>query len=119
MKRVAFVFSSAPHGSAAGREGLDALLATSALTDEIGVFFVGDGVFQLLPAQRPGAVLARDYIATFKLLSLYDIDQCCLCAESARERGLDPATPWVVDAECLAPDALRARLHEFDVILRF
>ncbi|MDR8378883.1 sulfurtransferase TusC, partial [Acinetobacter baumannii] len=25
MKRVAFVFSSAPHGSAAGREGLDAL----------------------------------------------------------------------------------------------
>ena len=102
MKRVAFIFSSAPHGSAAGREGLDALLATSALTDEIGVFFVGDGVFQLLPDQRPGAVLARDYIATFKLLSLYDI-----------------ATPWAVDVECLAPDALRARLHEFDVILRF
>lgn len=119
MKRVAFVFSSAPHGNAAGREGLDALLATSALTDDIGVFFVGDGVFQLLPEQRPGAVLARDYIATFKLLSLYDIDQCWLCADSARERGLDPATPWVVDVECLAPDALRARLHEFDVILRF
>ena len=74
MKRVAFIFSSAPHGSAAGREGLDALLATSALTDDIGVFFVGDGVFQLLPEQRPGAVLARDYIAPFKLLSLYDID---------------------------------------------
>jgi sulfur relay (sulfurtransferase) DsrF/TusC family protein len=30
-----------------GREGLDALLATSALKD-IGVFFLGDGVFQLL-----------------------------------------------------------------------
>ncbi|MER0132321.1 sulfurtransferase complex subunit TusC [Klebsiella pneumoniae] len=119
MKRVAFVFSSAPHGSAAGREGLDALLATSALTDDIGVFFVGDGVFQLLPEQRPGAVLARDYIATFKLLSLYDIDQCWLCADSARERGLGSATPWVVDVECPAPDALRARLHEFDVILRF
>ena len=64
-------------------------------------------------------MLARDYIATFKLLSLYDIDQCWLCADSARERGLDPATPWAVDVECLAPDALRARLHEFDVILRF
>ncbi|PLL98143.1 sulfurtransferase complex subunit TusC, partial [Klebsiella michiganensis] len=56
MKRVAFIFSSAPHGSASGREGLDALLATSALTEEIGVFFVGDGVFQLLPEQRPAAV---------------------------------------------------------------
>ena len=34
MKRIAFVFSTAPHGTAAGREGLDALLATSALTDD-------------------------------------------------------------------------------------
>ncbi|WP_260326001.1 sulfurtransferase complex subunit TusC, partial [Enterobacter cloacae] len=51
MKRVAFVFTSAPHGSASGREGLDALLATSALTEDIGVFFLGDGVFQLLAGQ--------------------------------------------------------------------
>lgn len=118
MKRVAFVLSSAPHGSAAGREGLDALLATSALTDDIGVFLWATACFSCYP-NSGGAVLARDYIATFKLLSLYDIDQCWLCADSARERGLDPATPWVVDVECLAPDALRARLHEFDVILRF
>jgi tRNA 2-thiouridine synthesizing protein C len=65
MKRVAFVFSSAPHGSAAGREGLDALLATSALSEDLGVFFIGDGVFQLLSQQAPGVILARDYIATF------------------------------------------------------
>ena len=44
MKRIAFVFSTTPHGSASGREGLDALLATSALTEETGVFFIGDGV---------------------------------------------------------------------------
>lgn len=40
MKRIAFVFSTAPHGSASGREGLDALLATSALTEALGVFFI-------------------------------------------------------------------------------
>lgn len=49
MKRIAFVFSTVPHGTAAGREGLDALLATSALTDDLAVFFIADGVFQLLP----------------------------------------------------------------------
>lgn len=119
MKRVAFVFSSAPHGSAAGREGLDALLATSALTDDLGVFFIGDGVFQIIPGQQPGKILARDYIATFKLLSLYDIEQCWLCAASASERGLSADTPWVVDVESLEPEALRARLDDFDVILRF
>lgn len=82
-----------PHGTAAGREGLDALLATSALTDDLAVFFIADGVFQLLPGQKPDAVLARDYIATFKLLGLYDIEQCWVCAASLRERGLDPQTP--------------------------
>ncbi|AZG49641.1 sulfurtransferase complex subunit TusC [Escherichia coli] len=119
MKRIAFVFSTAPHGTAAGREGLDALLATSALTDNLAVFFIADGVFQLLSGQKPDAVLARDYIATFKLLSLYDIEQCWVCAASLRERGLDPQTPFVVEATPLEADALRRELANYDVILRF
>ncbi|AMO46885.1 tRNA 5-methylaminomethyl-2-thiouridine synthase TusC [Enterobacter sp. FY-07] len=119
MTRIAFVFTSAPHGSASGREGLDALLATSALTDDIGVFFVGDGVFQLLANQRPDAILARDYIATFKVLPLYDIDQCWLCAASLRERGLREDAEFVLPARCLEPDALRERLDEYSVVMTF
>ena len=83
MKRIAFVFSTVPHGTAAGREGLDALLATSALTDDLAVFFIADGVFQLLPGQKPDAVLARDYIATFKLLGL-----CLLYTSPSPRDGL-------------------------------
>ncbi|WP_455426641.1 sulfurtransferase complex subunit TusC [Dryocola sp. LX212] len=119
MKRVAFVFTSAPHGSSAGREGLDALLATSALSEDIGVFFIGDGVFQILPDQQPGKILSRDYIATFRVLPLYDIEQCYLCVESARERGVAENSAWVVDVEVLAADALREKLHQFDVLLTF
>ncbi|WP_268596057.1 sulfurtransferase complex subunit TusC, partial [Escherichia coli] len=63
MKRVAFVFTHGPHGGTSGREGLDALLATSALSEDVGVFFVGDGVLQLLPGQQPEKILARNYIA--------------------------------------------------------
>lgn len=119
MNKIAFVFSSAPNGSASGREGLDALLATSALTDEPGVFFIGDGVFQILEGQKPGVVLARDYIATFKLLALYDIEQCWLCAASLRERGLGDDARFVVAATALEPEALRRELGRYDVILRF
>ena len=119
MKRVAFVFSTVPHGSASGREGLDALLATSALTEDLGVFFIGDGVFQFLQGQQPDVVLARDYIATFKLLGLYDIEQCWLCAASLRERGLAEGANFVVDATALEPEDLRRELGNFDVILRF
>lgn len=119
MRRLAFVFTSAPHGSASGREGLDALLASSALSDDIGVFFLGDGVFQVLPDQQPGSILARDYIATFGVLALYDIEDCWLCARSLRERGLAAQQSFVVDVNILEPDAWRERLHEYDVVLTF
>lgn len=119
MKRLAFVFTSAPHGSSSGREGLDALLAASAFSDEIGVFFVGDGVFQLLANQQPDAILARDYIATFKVLPLYDIDSCWLCAASLRERGLGEETAFILPAQRLEPDALRDTLDEYSVVLTF
>lgn len=117
--RVAFVFTQPPHGNSAGREGLDALLAMSALTEEIGVFFIADGVFQLLPAQQPDKILMRNYIATFGVLPLYDIEHCYLCEMSMRQRGLSPQTNWVLDVELLAPDALRAILNTYDTVLTF
>lgn len=119
MARVAFVFRSAPHGSSSGREGLDALLATSALSDDIGVFFVGDGVLQLLPEQQPALVLGRDYIATFRILPLYDIEHCFCCAASISERGLLERSSWVIDVDVLEPAALREKLNQYDRILTF
>ena len=119
MKRVAFVFTHAPHGNASGREGLDALLAVSALTEDIGVFFVGDGVLQLLPQQQPDQILMRNYIATFGVLPLYDIDSCYLCEASVRQRGLNIDTDWVLDVELLAPEAWRSKLASYHSILSF
>lgn len=119
MNRVAFVFSSAPHGSASGREGLDALLATSALTEDIGVFFLGDGVFQILAGQQPQTVLARDYIATFRVLPLYDIETFYVCADSLAARGLTERSTFVLDVTTLPADAVREKLAHYDTILTF
>lgn len=119
MKRIAFIFTSAPHGTTAGREGLDALMAASAFTDDIGVFFMGDGVFQLLANQQPAAILARDYIATFKVLPLYDIEECWVCQASMRARGLDDATSFVLPVQILDPKALRDKLDNYHVVMTF
>lgn len=119
MTSVAIVFTSAPHGSAAGREGLDALLAISALTEDIGVFFLSDGVLQLLPHQQPDIILMRNYIATFGVLPLYDIERCYVCRESLQQRGIAPDTDWVLDVEPLAPKALRDTLNRYHTILTF
>ncbi|MBK0033375.1 sulfurtransferase complex subunit TusC [Erwinia sp. S43] len=119
MNRIAFVFSQAPHGTSAGREGLDAVLATSALSDEIALFFISDGVLQLTAEQQPQQILARNYIATFGVLPLYDVEHCYICAAALAERGLAVDAVRVLPAEVLAPEALRARLAEYDRVLTF
>ncbi|WP_129991442.1 MULTISPECIES: sulfurtransferase complex subunit TusC [unclassified Rahnella] len=119
MKKIAFVFTQGPHGTSAGREGLDALLATSALTESIGVFFMSDGVFQLMPVQQPEKILARNYIATFGVLSLYDVDQCFVCEESLKTRGLSACHEWVLNVETLPVAEIRQRLADYDVVMTF
>ncbi|CNI33172.1 sulfurtransferase complex subunit TusC [Yersinia vastinensis] len=117
--RIAFVFTQGPHGNTSGREGLDALLATSALSEEIGAFFVSDGVLQLLPQQKPEVILARNYIATFGVLPLYDVENCYICGASLQQRGLSEVTDWVLDVEVLSPVNLRSQLATYDVVLTF
>ncbi|MBD2796165.1 sulfurtransferase complex subunit TusC [Xenorhabdus sp. 18] len=119
MKKIAFVFTEAPHGSSAGREGLDALLATSALTEQIGVFFISDGVFQLLANQQPDKILSRDYISTFKILPLYDIEKCYVCLDDLVIRGGSPTSHFVLEAELLSATATRELLAGYDVVLKF
>jgi len=118
MNRVAFVFQTAPHGQAAGREGLDAVLAASALSEELGVFFLGDGVYQLLQGQQPAAILGRDYAPAFKLLDLYDVADRFVCADSMAERRLT-RDRLLVDAQELSASALRERLADYHVHLFF
>lgn len=119
MRKVAFIFTQGPHGTSAGREGLDALLATSALMEDISVFFMSDGLFQLTPLQQPEKILARNYIATFGVLPLYDVDQCFVCEDSLKSRGLSTSYEWVLDVASLSVSEIRERLAGFDVVMTF
>ncbi len=118
MKKIGFIFSSAPHGSASGREGLDAVLAASNYTDDIALFFVGDGVFQLLQGQEPQKVLSRHYAATFKMLPLCDVTQVYICADSLFARGLTN-TDLVINAEQKDPVAIAQLMTTCRTLLRF
>jgi tRNA 2-thiouridine synthesizing protein C len=119
MNSVAFLFTQPPHGSSAGREGLDAVLATAALSEDIALFFIGDGVLQLNCHQQPEPILARNYIATFGVLALYDIDQRFVCEESLLARGLDATSPRVMPVAVLDASTLRQKLATYHRIIRF
>ncbi len=119
MKRIAFIFTHGPHGNASGREGLDALLAISALIEDLGVFFIGDGVLQLLLEQHPEKILSRNYVNTFSVLPIYNIQEYYLCRVSLQERGLNQIKKWVLDAQVLEPHELRCRLSSYDAVITF
>ncbi|XBC44313.1 MAG: sulfurtransferase complex subunit TusC [Buchnera aphidicola (Schlechtendalia peitan)] len=88
MKSIAFIFSRVPHGTSISREGLDSVLSISMINQNIAVFFIGDGVFQLMKFQHPKYILSRNYALSFGMLPFFDINKLYYCKDSLIERGL-------------------------------
>ena len=118
--KLAFLFRAAPHGNAISREGLDALLAATAFCDEeeIGVFFIDDGVFNLLDGQNPELLLQKDFIRTFKLLDLYDIEQRFVCADSLNQYNLQ-TEQLIISAEKIDRTSLINKLSQAEKVFTF
>ena len=118
MNQIAFIFRQAPYGCASGREGLDALLATSAYTDELAAFFMDDGVYQLIKNQQPEKIQAKDYTAMFKLCGLYDIEHIYVAETALSERNIDPSQ-LLMPVTVLAADEFRQALLAYPIKLMF
>ena len=118
MLRAAFVTRQVPHGTSLARETQDAILATSALTEELSVFFIGDGVYQLVSQQKPLAIACRDFAPTFGMFELYDIENIYVCADSLLERGISDVE-LIIDVERLAQSEINQRIRQHAIILNF
>ena len=118
--KLAFLFRTAPHGNAISREGLDALLAATAFCDEeeIGVFFIDDGVLNLLNGQNPELLLQKDFIRTFKLLDLYDIEQRFVCTDSLDQYNLQ-TEQLIISAEKIDRTSLINKLSQAEKVFTF
>ena len=118
--KLAFLFRTAPHGNAISREGLDAVLAATAFCDEedIGVFFIDDGVLNLLDGQNPELLLQKDFIRTFKLLDLYDIEQRFVCADSLDQYNLN-TEQLIISAEKIDRTSLINKLSQAEKVFTF
>ena len=115
--KLAFLFRTAPHGNAISREGLDALLAATAFCDEedIGVFFIDDGVLNLLDGQNPELLLQKDFIRTF---NLYDIEQRFVCADSLDQYNLN-TEQLIISAEKIDRTSLINKLSQAEKVFTF
>lgn len=119
--KIAILFTQPPFGTSMSREGLDALLAASAYCeeDEIAICFLHDGIFNLIDNQDPSLILQKDHISTFKLIELYELNECFVCLSDIEKRGLTEAE-WVLSNINFVPKStIFDVLNKSDKILTF
>lgn len=120
MIKMAFVFRQPPYGNANMREGLDTLLAASAFCDEneIAVYFLDDGVWNLLPNQQPDLLLQKDVASALKLLDLYNIEQRYVCQQSLQRAGIAEKA-LAISCKPLLRTEIMAQLQSIPKVLTF
>jgi tRNA 2-thiouridine synthesizing protein C len=117
-KTVAIVNTQAPFSTADGKEALDAALIFGSYEQATSLFFLGDGVFQVIGDQNASAIEIKDYLKTFSALAFYDIENIYVCQQSLTERNLK-ANFHLENVQVLASETFSQRLHQHNVIYRF
>lgn len=84
---IAVVQRSAPYNSLIAQESLDIALSFAVMDCDVSLFFIDDGVYQLLKKQQghQGKSLAKNLAA----MGLYGIDNLYCDAQSLQQRALD------------------------------
>ena len=117
-KKIGIINRCLPHGSAQGREALDLTLALSAFNESLSLFFIADGVCQLLEGHSPEGILQKHYQPLFKMLEMYDVEQIYVCADALSERGVN-AEMLMIDVTVLDNKQLSLKLASQDQLLSF
>lgn len=118
--KIAFLFRTSPHGTSISREGLDAILAATAFCEpnDIGIFFIDDGVLNLIDNQQPEIIQQKDFIRTFKLLDLYDVEQRFICTASLQKFKLDNRE-LILSCEKINRSLLLEKLNQAEKLFTF
>ena len=117
-KQIGIINRCLPHGSAQGRESLDLTLAMSAFNESLSLFFIGDGVYQLLDGHNPTESLQKHFQPLFKMLELYDVENIYVCAQSLLQRGIKQ-DELMIDVRLVDTKQLKIKLAVQDQLLSF
>ena len=75
-------------------------------------------MLNLLDGQNPELLLQKDFIRTFKLLDLYDIEQRFICADSLDQYNLH-AEQLIISAEKIDRTLLINKLSQAEKVFTF
>lgn len=118
-KKILFISRHAPYGSSLAKDALDAILASSAYDQQLGLLFMDDGVFQLLANQSPSAIKQKSFAALLPVLPLYDINSIYVHYESLEKRKIKPDELVLESIQIIDSAAIGKLLAEQDQLLSF
>lgn len=105
MKNVLVIASKAPFDNMHLRESLDMTLIFAAIEQNISLLFQGPSVLSLKKGQSPESLKLKNYFKTFGTLSLYDVENVYVCAESLARYQLTLSDLSIDDITAVDKDA--------------
>lgn len=115
---IAILNKSAPYGVINGQESLDMALAMSNFGQDVKLFFIEDGVLQLIRQQTSDKIQHKAYHKTFAALTFYDIENIYVCQQSLLERSLT-ASDLSIPVILIEPEQLSALIGKNDQVMVF
>lgn len=116
-KSLLVISRQAPWSGPGAREALDIVLAGGAFDLPIGLLFMDDGVFQLIPKQQAAQLQQKDLTANLKALSLFGIEDIYACGHSIAERGVIPEVLTIENLKLLHGRELSATIDRYDQVI--
>lgn len=117
MASFLYIFQASPYGCAAGQEGLDAVLAASALDLNCSVLFCDDGVYQLKIGQN-SVNGVKQYTKAFAALPDFGVEQIYVESQSLASRGLS-LNDLLIEVAVLETHAVKTLIAQQDRVLVF
>jgi len=114
-RRTLFVIQTLPYANARANETLDLLLVAAAFDMAPSVLFIGDGVYQLVPAEHPESLDGRDVARAYQALPAYDVEQIFIDRASLLEASLENA-PLTLSPKWLERSEVRALIAAHDLV---
>lgn len=118
MSSLLVIFQSSPHSSAAGQEGLDAVLAAVAMDLNVSLLFVDDGVFHLAQKSHSQQSALRNYTKGFAAVADFGIEKVVADCESLHSRGLS-ADNLLLDIDLRPQSEISDMIQQHDRVLSF
>lgn len=117
-KSLLVVVRHSPYGSSLARTSLEVALSSATFDQDVGLLFIGDGVFHLQPEQDSSGIGMRNIARLIASFPLYDLDSLFADRSALIEYGLDQQE-LPQNLQQMNDDAMADLLNRFDHIVSF